>query len=390
MFHAIARHRPPFVILIGFCLVFVIYEVQWFGERGEKESRSTPVAGAKDMLNHTKGILAQENGGANHDHNHPPLKRLYICGYSLEQLSKEIFPDYSFQGQLTVKAKDQQQPTSNDILVYGTFGPCANYKVKKFPGATIFLNGESWRDDIRHRKNLHQYRLGPARDDGVYSIRLYYVAAVLINEHSPWEWAKITDPNQRPQSTMEYRAVIYANSHCVRFRQRAARDIAKIIPVVFGGKCKVRSALNSKNPNRDNHDSWIDWDLVGQRRYQNAQIFTKFQFCLVMENTNHEGYITEKILNAYLGGCLPIYYGTKEVFELFHPESFVYYDIRNPEPALQLLKYLYYNETAFHERMRHPILRHGNETIIKYFSITDKLGGGVLKNRIRTMIGLKD
>ena len=109
-----------------------------------------------------------------------------------------------------------------------------------------------------------------------------------------------------------------------------------------------------------------------------------------MENTNHEGYITEKILNAYLGGCLPIYYGTKEVFELFHPESFVYYDIRNPEPALQLLKYLYYNETAFHERMRHPILRHGNETIIKYFSITDKLGGGVLKNRIRTMIGLKD
>ena len=120
----------------------------------------------------------------------------------------------------------------------------------------------------------------------------------------------------------------------------------------------------------------------------NYQVTSKFQFCLVMENAKVDGYITEKLLLAYLGGCLPIYFGTREVYDLFDPQSFIYYDVSDPQPALKELEYLFHNETAYQERMHRPILRNGSETLERFFSVTDGLGGGVLKQRIREMIGL--
>jgi hypothetical protein len=43
-----------------------------------------------------------------------------------------------------------------------------------------------------------------------------------------------------------------------------------------------------------------------------------------MENTNENGYITEKIMNAYRSGAIPIYLGTEYVKEIFNPETFIY------------------------------------------------------------------
>jgi len=43
-----------------------------------------------------------------------------------------------------------------------------------------------------------------------------------------------------------------------------------------------------------------------------------------MENTNRDGYITEKIMNVYRGGAVPIYWGTSHVKTIFNPDSFVY------------------------------------------------------------------
>ena len=37
----------------------------------------------------------------------------------------------------------------------------------------------------------------------------------------------------------------------------------------------------------------------------NKDTFNHFRFCLVMENHDLEGYITEKIMNAFMGGCIP-------------------------------------------------------------------------------------
>lgn len=104
-----------------------------------------------------------------------------------------------------------------------------------------------------------------------------------------------------------------------------------------------------------------------------------------MENENVKGYITEKIINAFLAGSVPIYYGTREVFDIFNVKSFVYYDIDDPKPSLEWVSYLEWNRSAYDEVLSEPILKEGNYTIEKYFSFRDSVGGGKLKEKIRKL-----
>jgi hypothetical protein len=110
---------------------------------------------------------------------------------------------------------------------------------------------------------------------------------------------------------------------------------------------------------------------------------------MAMENTQRQNYITEKILVAFLAGCIPIYYGTPQVFDVFTPHAFNYYNISDPQPALQQIQELATNATALAE-MQHqqPILAHGDSTIQHYFSLSEEIGGGFFKHKIRTLMQL--
>jgi hypothetical protein len=100
-------------------------------------------------------------------------------------------------------------------------------------------------------------------------------------------------------------------------------------------------------------------------------------------------YITEKILNAFLAGCLPIYFGTDEVFNVFNENAFVFYDISQPQLALDKIMYLEKHPAAYFDMLRAPILKNASTTIDDFFSIYPTIGKGSLNNRIRQMMGIK-
>ena len=54
------------------------------------------------------------------------------------------------------------------------------------------------------------------------------------------------------------------------------------------------------------------------------KVYKDYKFGFAMENADQDGYITEKIMNVYRGGAVPIYWGTYKVKEIFHPDSFIY------------------------------------------------------------------
>ena len=108
-----------------------------------------------------------------------------------------------------------------------------------------------------------------------------------------------------------------------------------------------------------------------------------------MEHVNQKGYITEKILMAFIAGCIPIYYGSELIFDIFNEKAFVYYNISDPQPALDLVRNLEMNNTLYEEVMDEPIAAHGNETIQKYFSFNDTVGNGFLKKRFREKLQLE-
>lgn len=93
--------------------------------------------------------------------------------------------------------------------------------------------------------------------------------------------------------------------------------------------------------------------------------------------------------NAFLSGTVPIWYGTREVFDVFNERAFIYYDIKDPQPAIDRIKYLEKNQTAYNEVQNEPILANGDQTIEDYFSFRDDVGDGKLKKRIRKMMGYR-
>lgn len=74
------------------------------------------------------------------------------------------------------------------------------------------------------------------------------------------------------------------------------------------------------------------WDKNGYKSYKGlakrkSEVYSKFKFALCLENMmNVKGYITEKILDCFCSGVVPIYAGASNILEYIPSDSFVHYD----------------------------------------------------------------
>lgn len=50
---------------------------------------------------------------------------------------------------------------------------------------------------------------------------------------------------------------------------------------------------------------------------------SRHKFAIAFENSSYDGYCTEKLMEAFAAGCIPIYHGDPRVTEDFNPDSFI-------------------------------------------------------------------
>lgn len=100
---------------------------------------------------------------------------------------------------------------------------------------------------------------------------------------------------------------------------------AENIPIIFAGS--YRNNIGVKLPGVYCDEGYINF-------------IKQFKFIISMENTNEGTYITEKICSGFLANIIPIYWGTKQVFNYFNSERFIYMDDKNPDDAIQKIKYV--------------------------------------------------
>lgn len=60
-------------------------------------------------------------------------------------------------------------------------------------------------------------------------------------------------------------------------------------------------------------------------RQSKFDVLQNYRFCLCPENSVYDGYVTEKLLDAYAGGTIPIYSGTMSVDCDFHEGAYLNY-----------------------------------------------------------------
>ncbi len=65
-------------------------------------------------------------------------------------------------------------------------------------------------------------------------------------------------------------------------------------------------------------------ERVSQYLFDDAvRIHAPYRFNIAFENRDLPGWVTEKLLNAFLAGAVPIYWGTRDVERYFNPKAFI-------------------------------------------------------------------
>jgi len=186
----------------------------------------------------------------------------------------------------------------------------------------------------------------------------------------------------KPRNSGEYFAA-YLALHCVQFREKAIQQIAQLGTVRIGEEYK-KSCMKQTDSLIEGPELQLEVvDLSSRTEWkEDVEIYSHCKFAIVLENFYRDGYITENILIAWLGGAVPIWYGTHDIFNMFNEKAFIYYDVEDPEAALEQIEYLNKNPEAYEALLNEPILKDGQNTIDKHFSLLD----GELRDHIRSKI----
>ena len=91
----------------------------------------------------------------------------------------------------------------------------------------------------------------------------------------------------------------------------------------------------------------------------NIEYIKKFIFNICSENFGnaHPGYVTEKLMNACLGGAIPIYYGELDEIDkkIFNVDRILFLNKDNTDEIGDRVKFLYENLDALEQFYRQPV-----------------------------------
>ena len=112
-------------------------------------------------------------------------------------------------------------------------------------------------------------------------------------------------------------AVISNSNNSDGFRLRFINELGKYKKVDMGGRYN---------------------NNVGGRIINKINFLSSYKFSIAMENSQGDGYTSEKIFESYISGTIPIYYGNYMIDEVFNPKSYIL--IRGEKDMLRKIEYI--------------------------------------------------
>lgn len=68
------------------------------------------------------------------------------------------------------------------------------------------------------------------------------------------------------------------------------------------------------------------------------EVLRDYRYHIVLENSSHKDYWTEKLADCYLSNCFPFYYGAPNISEYFDEKSFKQINIDQPNAAITIIQ----------------------------------------------------
>jgi len=187
-----------------------------------------------------------------------------------------------------------------DVIVYSVFGdnPLPTGPKK------VFYSGENVTPLMQVKRRpfeKFEYALTFSRKTYDFTIHKRLPNYCVAGRHLGYELNDLTAPRIVDDRS---RFCCFLHGNSVPFRENFVRQLSKYKRV----DCPGRSLNNM--------------DLVVSKS-QTISFLAQYKFMVCFENERGDGYVTEKIVNAYRAGCVPIYWGDPLVVADFHPGSMI-------------------------------------------------------------------
>ena len=114
--------------------------------------------------------------------------------------------------------------------------------------------------------------------------------------------------------------------------------------------------------------------------------FTKqHKFSIAFENSSVDGYVTEKLVDAFLAHTVPVYFGCRSVADDFNLDALILVQKESDfEPAISRIKKLDTNVDSYLEMLSKPAVHRGKTKL--YYSKLNKFLTNIFKQPITSAI----
>lgn len=221
----------------------------------------------------------------------------------LRRFWSEVTPESFIERHPEVKAlpiKFCNGVKETDVCIYSVFGsePLPERAIKVFYTAENIVP-ETQR--LRFPEEIFDFALTFARSTFVPCVHKRLPNYAVACHHLRYTLACLTKPKPKDNRS---RFCAYIQGNRVPLREEFVKQLMLYRRV----DCPGRSLKNMEAP---------------VLREDTIHFLRNYKFAVCFENARGNGYITEKIANAYMAGCVPIYWGDPLVMEDFNPGSFI-------------------------------------------------------------------
>jgi len=221
---------------------------------------------------------------------------------------------------------------------------CPRIKMKLISGKKIFYSGENLERFERYSDRcLNDVNLSIGHDyiDHTNYVRIpFWVLSFIKPEITYSEIQTLFHNRINLTSTDRSRFAAMIARHDVNgIRQKMVDAVAKIDHVEAAGHF-----MNNTS------------ELIDVYHNKHLKYLQNFYFNICPENSNADGYVTEKLFNAILAGCIPIYNGSNNKPDpfVFNSNAIIFFDEYDPSEMDEKLRYLWSNKRALKAFLDQP------------------------------------
>lgn len=132
------------------------------------------------------------------------------------------------------------------------------------------------------------------------------------------------------------------------------------------GNCKFRNDYFNLLNTISKVDSYGSlFNNTGQilNREQKIEKSKRYKFSLAFENSEYDGYVSEKIIDAFKSDIIPIYWGGSKIANEFNDKSFVDVNQLGVEKSIKLIQEMNSNFDLYWEYYNQPIVREDQDSV---------------------------